>query len=124
MKPEVILYKKIPDDLRQKLEQHASVSVFDGLPPIDHPLLARAEGLIGAGHTVSREYLSHLPKLRAVSTVSVGYDNIDVAALNDKKSVADAYADCPDRNGGGYRHDLDADDGSPGVEIRRARESR
>ncbi|AJC64607.1 MULTISPECIES: glyoxylate/hydroxypyruvate reductase GhrB [Dickeya] len=87
MKPEVILYKKIPDDLRQKLEQHASVSVFDGLPPIDHPLLARAEGLIGAGHTVSREYLSHLPKLRAVSTVSVGYDNIDVAALNDKKAL-------------------------------------
>ncbi|QDX31817.1 glyoxylate/hydroxypyruvate reductase GhrB [Dickeya poaceiphila] len=87
MKPEVILYKKIPDDLRQKLEQYATVSVFDGLPPIDHPILARAEGLIGAGHTVSREYLSHLPKLRAVSTVSVGYDNIDLATLNEKKAV-------------------------------------
>ncbi|AYC16965.1 Glyoxylate/hydroxypyruvate reductase B [Dickeya dianthicola] len=87
MKPEVILYKKIPDDLLKKLEQHATVSVFDGLPPADHPILARVEGLIGAGHTVSREYLSHLPKLRAVSTVSVGYDNIDLAALNEKKAL-------------------------------------
>ncbi|ACT04931.1 D-isomer specific 2-hydroxyacid dehydrogenase NAD-binding [Dickeya chrysanthemi Ech1591] len=87
MKPEVILYKKIPDDLCRKLAQHVTLSVFDGLPPADHPVLARAEGLIGAGHTVSRDYLSHLPKLRAVSTVSVGYDNIDLGALNEKKAL-------------------------------------
>ncbi|MGM3175183.1 glyoxylate/hydroxypyruvate reductase GhrB [Dickeya lacustris] len=87
MKPDVILYKHIPEALQRKLEQHFTVSVFDGLPPVGHPLLARAEGLIGAGYTVSREYLSHLPQLRAVSTVSVGYDNIDVEALNEKKAL-------------------------------------
>ncbi|ACS83874.1 glyoxylate/hydroxypyruvate reductase GhrB [Musicola paradisiaca] len=87
MKPEIILYKSIPDDLRRTLEQHFTVAVFDGLPPVDHPVLANAEGLIGAGHTVSREYIAHMPKLRAVSTVSVGYDNIDVAALNEKNAL-------------------------------------
>ncbi|WP_192456304.1 glyoxylate/hydroxypyruvate reductase GhrB [Musicola keenii] len=87
MKPEIILYKSIPDDLRRTLEQHFTVAVFDGLPPVDHPVLTNAEGLIGAGHTVSREYIAHMPKLRAVSTVSVGYDNIDVAALNEKKAL-------------------------------------
>ncbi len=39
-----------------------------------------------------------MPKLRATSTVSVGYDNFDVDALNARKIFADAYADRADRN--------------------------
>ncbi|RNM19602.1 glyoxylate/hydroxypyruvate reductase GhrB [Dickeya undicola] len=87
MKPEVILYRSIPDALRARLEQYATVHEFNGLPPVDHPVLERVEGLIGSSATVSREFLSHLPRLRAVSTISVGYDNIDLATLNDKGAL-------------------------------------
>ncbi|WJV64609.1 glyoxylate/hydroxypyruvate reductase GhrB [Pectobacteriaceae bacterium CE70] len=87
MKPGIILYRSIPDDLRARLEQHFTVTAFDGLPPTDHPVLQQTEGLIGSSANVTREFLAHLPRLRAVSTISVGYDNIDVTALSEKGAV-------------------------------------
>lgn len=87
MKPEIILYGPIPEDLRARLSSHFTVNEFQGLPPINDPTLAKAEGLIGAGGQIDQAFLSHLPRLRAVSTVSVGYDNIDVATLNQKNAL-------------------------------------
>ncbi|MBJ7223357.1 MULTISPECIES: glyoxylate/hydroxypyruvate reductase GhrB [unclassified Brenneria] len=84
MKPSVILYKKIPDDLRARLDQHFTVTEFDDLPPENHPALAQAEGLLGAGGNVDKAFLQHTPRLRAASTISVGYDTFDVDALNEK----------------------------------------
>lgn len=87
MKPNVILYKKIPADLCTRLEQHFNVTEFDGLPPAGHPALAQAEGIIGSGGDVNREFLAHTPRLRAASTISVGYDTFDVDALSEKGVV-------------------------------------
>ncbi|MFP1793356.1 glyoxylate/hydroxypyruvate reductase GhrB [Lonsdalea quercina] len=87
MKPEIILYSRIPEDLHARLSSHFTVNEFQSLPPTGHPALANAEGLIGAGGQIDQAFLSHLPSLRAVSTVSVGYDNIDVAALNQKNAL-------------------------------------
>ncbi|MFP1869107.1 glyoxylate/hydroxypyruvate reductase GhrB [Lonsdalea quercina] len=87
MKPEIILYSRIPEDLHDRLSSHFTVNEFKGLPSVDDPSLAKAEGLIGAGGQIDQRFLSHLPRLRAVSTVSVGYDNIDVAALNQKNAL-------------------------------------
>ncbi|MCG8708421.1 glyoxylate/hydroxypyruvate reductase GhrB [Brenneria sp. 4F2] len=84
MKPSIILYKAIPDDLRARLDQHFTVTELDDLPPENHPALAQAEGLIGAGGKVDKRFLQHCPRLRAASTISVGYDTFDVAALNEK----------------------------------------
>ncbi|QTF06552.1 glyoxylate/hydroxypyruvate reductase GhrB [Brenneria izadpanahii] len=84
MKPSVILYKKIPNDLRARLDQHFTVTELDDLPPEDHPALAQAEGIIGAGGKVDKAFLQRCPRLRAASTISVGYDNFDVPALNEK----------------------------------------
>ncbi|OSM97740.1 glyoxylate/hydroxypyruvate reductase GhrB [Lonsdalea populi] len=87
MKPEIILYGRIPEDLRARLSSHFTVNECQSLPPVNDPSLARAEGLIGAGGQIDQAFLSHLPRLRAVSTISVGYDNIDVAALNQKNAL-------------------------------------
>ncbi|MGL9721598.1 glyoxylate/hydroxypyruvate reductase GhrB [Symbiopectobacterium sp.] len=84
MKPSVILYKSIPADLCKRLEQHFTVTEFDGLPPAGHPALAQAEGIIGSGGKVDRAFLAQTPRLRAVSTISVGYDTFDVEALTEK----------------------------------------
>lgn len=87
MKPNVILYKKIPADLCTRLEQHFNVTEFDGLPPAGHPALAQVEGIIGSGGNVDRDFLAQTPRLRAASTISVGYDTFDVNALSEKGVV-------------------------------------
>ncbi|RRO05940.1 glyoxylate/hydroxypyruvate reductase GhrB [Pectobacterium aquaticum] len=84
MKPSVILYKKVADDLRARLDQHFTVTELDAFPSLDHPALATAEGIIGSGGKVDKDFLQHAPRLRAASTISVGYDTFNVDALNEK----------------------------------------
>lgn len=87
MKPNVVLYKSLPDDLRARLDEHCRVTEVNDLSAetlATHASAFReAEGILGSGGKVDAEFLQHLPKLRVASTVSVGYDNFDVAALND-----------------------------------------
>ncbi|MCV4860754.1 bifunctional glyoxylate/hydroxypyruvate reductase B, partial [Escherichia coli] len=79
MKPSVILYKTLPDDLLQHLEEHFSVTQVKNLRPetvSQHAeAFAQAEGLLGSSEKVDAALLEKMPKLRATSTVSVGYDN-------------------------------------------------
>lgn len=86
MKPAVILYKPIPEDLRQRLDEHFSVTAFDGLTDDNMQqyaqTLANAVGLIGAGGKVDSALLDRMPALKAASTISVGYDNFDVQAFS------------------------------------------
>ncbi|CNK51208.1 glyoxylate/hydroxypyruvate reductase GhrB [Yersinia aldovae] len=88
MKPSIVLYKSIPTDLHQRLEQHFTVNSFDGLTPDNQSELLTAlqqtEGLIGSGGKIDHDFLQLTPRLRAVSTISVGYDNVDVDALNQR----------------------------------------
>lgn len=85
MKPSIVLYKKLPADLHQRLEKHFSVMIFDGINEKNRPqvfdALQQAEGLIGSSSTIDKELLDHAPRLRGVSTISVGYDNFDVDEL-------------------------------------------
>ncbi len=89
MKPSVILYKTLPDDLLHRLEEHFSVTQVKNLSPetvSQHAeAFAEAEGLLGSSEKVDAALLEKMPKLRATSTVSVGYDNFDVDALNARK---------------------------------------
>lgn len=48
-------------------------------------IFAEAEGLLGSNENVDATLLEKMPKLRATSTISVGYDNFDVDALNARK---------------------------------------
>lgn len=88
MKPSIVLYKSIPTDLHQRLAQHFTVNSFDGLTPDNQPellaALEQAEGLIGSGGKIDQNFLQLAPNLRAASTISVGYDNFDVDALNQR----------------------------------------
>ncbi|MDF7629693.1 glyoxylate/hydroxypyruvate reductase GhrB [Pantoea sp. Al-1710] len=88
MKPAVILYKSLPDDLRAKLDAHFTVTEVHDVSPEtvqQHAAqFAQAEGLLGSGGKVNGDLLAKMPALRACSTVSVGYDNFDVEALNQR----------------------------------------
>ena len=85
MLPKIILYEPVPKDLLERLEQHTDVTVvetFEGLSEKAlHTLLSGAEGLIGVGETIGPKILDRAPRLKVVSTISVGYDYFDVADL-------------------------------------------
>ncbi|CAI8712904.1 glyoxylate/hydroxypyruvate reductase GhrB [Kosakonia quasisacchari] len=89
MKPSIILYKALPDDLLQHLETHFTVTRVANLKPetvAQHAdAFASAQGLLGSSEKVDSELLEKMPQLRATSTISVGYDNFDVDALNARK---------------------------------------
>ncbi len=89
MKPSVILYKALPDDLLHRLQEHFTVHQVANLNPQtvkqNAEIFAEAEGLLGSNENVDAALLEKMPKLRAASTISVGYDNFDVDALNARK---------------------------------------
>ncbi|HDS1151806.1 TPA: glyoxylate/hydroxypyruvate reductase GhrB [Pluralibacter gergoviae] len=91
MKPSVILYKKLPDDLEQRLDALFTVTRVPNLSEEtvqQHAAeFAQAAGLLGAGGKVDAALLDKMPALRVASTVSVGYDNFDVDALTARKVV-------------------------------------
>ncbi len=85
MKKKVILYKKIPASYVQQLAQHFDLMVFEGVNAGNRSTfetaLADAEGLIGASVAMPPVLLEAAPKLQAVSTISVGTDQFDLAYL-------------------------------------------
>lgn len=86
MKPAVVLYKKLPDDLRQRLDEHFNVSEIEDLGAETirkhAEILQQAQGIIGSGGKFDNTLLDLLPNLRAASTISAGYDQFDVDELN------------------------------------------
>ncbi len=85
MEPKVILYEEVPEDLLARLEQQTDLTVLETFEGVSdkalHNLLSSAEGLIGVGEEIGPKILDRAPKLRVVSTISVGYDYFDVADL-------------------------------------------
>ncbi|SUH34175.1 2-hydroxyacid dehydrogenase [Salmonella enterica subsp. enterica] len=91
MKPSIILYKTLPDDLLHRLEaafyRHPGTEPASGNVARHAQAFASAQGLLGASETVNRALLEKMPALRAASTISVGYDNVEVDALTARKIV-------------------------------------
>lgn len=89
MKPSVILYKSLPDDLQRRLEASFTVTQVPNLSEEtvrQHAdAFKHAVGMLGSSEKVDAALLEKMPALRASSTISVGYDNFDVAALTARK---------------------------------------
>ncbi|KVN95761.1 NAD(P)-dependent oxidoreductase [Burkholderia ubonensis] len=80
MKPRIVAYKPLPDDVLAYLREHAEVVQADGADALA-AALGDANGAIGASLKVPPTMLERAPRLKAWSTISVGYDNFDVADL-------------------------------------------
>jgi glyoxylate reductase len=84
MKPKVFVSRPLPAPALELLAQHFELEVRQHDSPMSPAQLAEAcrnvDGLLIVGSRVTEEVLFAAPRLRAVSTPSVGYDNIDVAA--------------------------------------------
>ncbi|WP_334073743.1 2-hydroxyacid dehydrogenase [Paenibacillus sp. A14] len=85
MKPTIFVARHIPDEAKAYLKEHCLVDKWEGGGPIPRERLlerlGEAEGLLTSSVEINAELLAHAPRLRAVSTISVGYNNFDLAAM-------------------------------------------
>jgi glyoxylate/hydroxypyruvate/2-ketogluconate reductase len=87
MTQKIVVYKTLPDDVAAWLRGHAELVVVD--PQTLGALadaLRDADGAIGASVTISPAMLDG-SRVRALSTISVGYDQFDVADLTERGIV-------------------------------------
>jgi gluconate 2-dehydrogenase len=80
MKPLVVAYKPLPDDVAAELREHVELVHVDGAAALTEAL-AHANGAIGASLKITPAMLQGAPRLKVWSTISVGYDNFDVPDL-------------------------------------------
>lgn len=89
MRSRVVVYKDVPAEQRARLEARFDVTAFDGIDDGNreafYAALAEAEGMIGASLKVDAALLARAPKLRAASTVSVGFDAFDLDTLRARR---------------------------------------
>ncbi len=89
-KPAVFVARPLPGDLHLSLADATELSFWkDEFPPPREALIravAQAEGLLTLiTDRVDEELLSHAPRLRVLSNMGVGVDNIDVAACSARR---------------------------------------
>lgn len=82
MKNRIVAYKPLPTDVLAFLREHADVIEVDAAR---HDALVaalrEADGAIGASVKITPAMLDGAQRLKALSTISVGYDNFDVPDL-------------------------------------------
>jgi len=88
MKRKIVAYKPLPEDVLAYLRRHAEVVQADAAQPDAFAAaLKDADGAIGASVKITPAMLDGASKLKALSTISVGYDNFDVADLTKRGIV-------------------------------------
>ncbi|MDE1167278.1 MAG: D-glycerate dehydrogenase [Pseudomonas sp.] len=91
MKKHVVLYKKLSPELLARLQAEAQVTFVDTTGPEGRErlrqALPQAHGLLGASLKLDANLLAGASQLQAVSSVSVGVDNYDLAYLKQRGIV-------------------------------------
>lgn len=81
----IVAYKPLPDDVLAYLREHAEVVQIEAGSDDAHDAfvaaLQDADGAIGASVKITPTMLEGASRLKALSTISVGFDNFDVADL-------------------------------------------
>ncbi|TKC90290.1 bifunctional glyoxylate/hydroxypyruvate reductase B [Trinickia terrae] len=85
MKPTILAYKTLPDDVLAYLREHAEVLTLDAgaarLPDALAAAFKEADGAIGSSMKITPAMLEGAARLKALSTISVGFDQFDVDDL-------------------------------------------
>uniref|UniRef100_UPI000DD02DB0 2-hydroxyacid dehydrogenase n=1 Tax=Acinetobacter sp. CFCC 10889 TaxID=1775557 RepID=UPI000DD02DB0 len=88
MQKKVIVFSQIDAEVLQKLQaQYQVVVINPKIGDVNEQIqreVVDADGMIGAGRLLNEKNLATVQKLKIISSVSVGYDNYDVAYLNQK----------------------------------------
>ena len=85
----IIVYNPIYSDLLKKLQKHFQVvELTNGENTEFIHELKDAHGIIGSGLKVDRTLLDEAPNLEIICNISVGYDNLDMEAVNARGIMA------------------------------------
>ncbi|GAB4073038.1 D-glycerate dehydrogenase [Barrientosiimonas marina] len=86
MKKKIIAYNRVEKPVLEKLQQSYDARFFQNADTKHDPAfltaLREAEGIIGLDLPVDADLLAHAHKLKVISNVSVGYDNLDLDAMS------------------------------------------
>jgi glyoxylate reductase len=89
MKPAVFVTRPLPAAVLDLLAAHTELRVHSEDTPLSSAAMTEAcrdvEGVVVCGARLDREVIDPAARLRAVSNVGVGYDNIDVAACTARR---------------------------------------
>jgi gluconate 2-dehydrogenase len=85
----VLVFRELPPDQLARLQAEHEVTVANprrpGQKAAFEATLPTAEGLIGSSYPVDAALLARAPRLRVISSISVGVDNYDLAALRERR---------------------------------------
>ncbi|WP_019243868.1 MULTISPECIES: 2-hydroxyacid dehydrogenase [Bacillus] len=91
-KPKIIVYKRVPEIVLEKLQQECEVVYFERLNNDNFQTffeeLKDAHGLLGSELKIDSELLNQAPHLKIVSNIAVGYDNFDMDELTKRNIMA------------------------------------
>src|SRR5438094_6562387 len=89
MKPKVFVTRPLPPPVLDRLAARCDLEHHPQDTPLSTAQLAEAcremEGVMVCGARLDEEVLRNAPRLRVVSNVGVGYDNIDVAGCTRRR---------------------------------------
>jgi len=92
LKFKIILYSEIKEEVRKELEKKCEVIYIDmDDPKFDEKLavyLPEIVGIMGDGLMIDRSIIEAAPQLKVISNISVGYDNLDIKAINERGIIA------------------------------------
>lgn len=92
MKQTVIVTNRIEKPALEKLESHFNVTFFTGSDDLNNQDflndLKIAKGLIGLFIEIDADFLDLAPNLKIVSTISVGYNHLDIKELTKRGIMA------------------------------------
>lgn len=85
MKKIVLGFNRVSDESVEELKKHFNFVFFKDIDPLTNQefldKLAQAEGIIGMGFPANSETLDLAPKLKIVSNIGTGYNNLDIAEM-------------------------------------------
>ncbi|MNQ24256.1 gluconate 2-dehydrogenase [Pseudomonas linyingensis] len=87
MKKNVFVFSRLSPEHQQRLRHNFNVTLLDPAGDIDAQYasaLPEAHGLLGVGRPFGRAQLERAGRLEVISTISVGYDNYELAYLNER----------------------------------------
>lgn len=88
----MLVVNRLEKEALTMLEEKCDIHYFSTTDPLNDQefltALADAEGIIGLGLKVNADLLNFAPKLKIVSNVSVGYNNLDIEELTKRNIMA------------------------------------
>lgn len=92
LKQTVIVANRIEEPVLEKLESHFNVTFFNSSDDLNDPNfladLKIAKGIIGLFINIDAEFLDLAPNLEIVSTISVGYNHLDIQEMTKRGIMA------------------------------------